>query len=253
MLRNPNISENLGKLPAFSTSKVDAILADANESISASLTNLGVVLSNKAIPFADKSTAIVKDTCDSMITAGFGTGIAIASGVPATNAELQKLDKSMQDAINYERSTRARVLGIKVIDKMTNTVDPRADIPNWAKTVGATLPSWSDASSKEKLVIMILDQIKKNLKDIQLFRNAQGITPPEQLATICSELFQTEFLLGVVEGLLFAAPADFKKVKTSDLTKSGEPMDAVVFFDRIKAAMASNDISGLVAAALLRK
>jgi len=252
MFHNPNISQSLDRLPTFNADAVDKVLADTNEKMSDSISALDAILRDRNVDIVDKCIALVKDTCDSLVTAGFGTGIAIVSGVPSSNPEIQKLDTMMKESIKYEENIRARVLGIKRINPDTQQVDVRAEVPNWAKTVGATLPSWSDPASKQNLAVMICDQIKKNLQEIAAYRK-DPVASPEKMAHLCSALLHTEFLIGVMEALAYAKPADFRAMTASYPRKDGASMTILEFFRAIKAAVEKADITGLIAVAVARK
>lgn len=266
MLHNPNISQSLDSLPTFSPSNVDAILSDVNKNMQQSLGILNGIIEDiqkekSRLPKGETSKELIDlqnkfvissvvDECDCLVTAGFGTGIAIASGVSSSNPEIQKLDALMKEAIANEEKIRARVLGIRRINRDTNQVDVRAEIPNWSKTVGATLPSWSDPASKQNLAVMIGDQIKRNFQEIAAYRKNPAVTR-EKMAEVCSALFHAEFLIGVMEGLLYAKPTDFKEMTATYPVKGGGTISITGFFREIKKGVKSNDITGLVAGAVL--
>lgn len=247
---NPDITrqEHLDKLPAFSASAVDAVLADTNLKLSESVKDTVEIIKNTTMPLVKRTIIMAKDICDCMLTSGFGTGVIIASGVSSSNSEVQTLDEAMKKVIQFEELSRARILKIKRINPDTGAVDARAEVPNWAKTIGATLPSWSDPASKQNLAVMMVEQIKKNLQEIVAFRkNPQGT--PERLASVCSALFHTEFLIGVLEGLYYAKPADFRAMTHTYDTPEGK-LGVAEFFKKLKNLVEKNDITGMVGAAI---
>lgn len=248
--RNPNITqqEHLEKLPAFTATAVDAVLADTNLKLSESVKDTIDIIKNQSIPLVERTIIMAKDICDCMLTSGFGAGVIIASGASSSNSEVQKLDEAMKKVIQFEELSRARILGIPRINKDTGATDSRAEVPNWTKTLGATLPSWSDAASKQNLAVMMVEQIKKNLQEIVSLKR-DAAPSRDKIASVCSCLYHTEFLMGVLEGLHYAKPADFRAM-THEYDVRGEKLKVAEFFKNLKKLVEKNDITGMVGAAI---
>lgn len=254
MLRNPNITEqtHLEKLPTFSNAVVDAVLADVNLKMSESVASVKMINDDKSLSAADKGVLIVKSICDCALTSGFGAGIMIASGVSPSNSEVQALDKKMEKLVYFEEWTRSNIFGIKRINKDTGGVDVRAEIPNWSKTVGAELPSWSDAKSRANLSVMIVSEIKKDLQIVIAFGRDYTTASKSNIAETCSTLFHLEFLMGLIEGLIYTKRSDFNAMTHKYAVKDKE-IDILTFVALLKSKLLKTDISTPIGIAMANK
>lgn len=258
---NPNIAqkEHLEKLPKFTQSALDTVLADVNLKISESRAEAKKMLSKDRpadISLEQGAIYYVRSLADCMITAGFGVGVIIASNATPTSEQIQALDSQFKNVISFEEVSRARILGIKRRDEAGN-VDVRAEPPGWGKTVGATLPVWGNSDSNQKMSLMIVDQIKADYQIIANFKNAPT-SDPNTVSEVFSKLLQLEFLVGVMEGLIYAKPSDFSAFKHEFKRKSPKTGEDVfenipTFFRGLKAAIEKKDISVPIGMAIAGK
>lgn len=253
MLRNPNITEqtHLEKLPTFSNAVVDTVLADVNLKMSESVASVVKIIKDESLSREQKMVLTVKSICDCALTSGFGAGIMIASGVSPSNSEVQALDKKMERLVYFEEWSRSRIFGISRINKDTGGVDVRAEIPNWSKTVGAELPSWSDAKSRENLSVMIVSEIKKDLQLVRAFSKDHDASNKSQISEICSKLFHLEFLMGLIEGLIYAKRSDFNAMTHTYDTKDGK-IGIPTFITALKGMLLKTDVSTPVGLAMAK-
>lgn len=240
----------LHNIPAYSQNNAEQIIDLVTSSVVAQRGEIRKFTTDKTASVYDRSFGMFVEVSKAILEAGFGLGVVIVSGnkSQAVNA----LEEQMEKLVTIEEAIRAKSLGIARVNPVTNTVDVKAEVPSWSKTVGSSLPSWSDAKSKQDLVVLIINQLRTNIQVIKAFKDAGGGSGT-QTALAASTMLHTEFLLGILEGFIYAKPADIKAMTaTFRMTVNKVPTDASIieYFTKVKEILQKIDVTGLIAAAV---
>ena len=242
----------IGNLPAYSDAVKDQIILSVVESISSQRAEVRKYTTNKEASLYDRSFGMFVETSAAFLDAGFGAAILLVSGSTDKDPVVADLDAQMEKLVNLEEAIRAKSLGIKRVNDSTNTVDVKAEVPNWSKTVGSTLPGWSDPKTRQDLVVLIINQLRTNIQILKPFKDAGGGTP-SQTAQAASTALHTEFMLGFLEGLTYAKPADMKGMTaTFPMVVDKVKTDATViqYFRRVKEIFQKVGITAIIATAV---
>ena len=257
----------IGNLPEkYSSSDKDAILAEVNSSISSLYRGIAIlnpkVQEQLKVPQAErarlaelteseKSKITILNSNAALLDCGFGVGLLVVSGGKKEDPVVDELDKNMAKLVGLEESIRARALGIPKKDPKSGLTDPRCEIPNWSKTIGAQLPSWGDPSQRKNLVSMIVSQVKSNTQAISQFKKAIAASAPVTRGTcteIVSTLLHTNFLFGVFSALAYAKPSDFKDMESYEV--KGTTYTTLAFMKLIESLFEKNRVDDVIATAI---
>lgn len=143
----------------------------------------------------DGGAVKIPNLAEAYYCAGFGMGLDIVSSDELPQAELTQLQSQMQSLLEIQDKIISIVSG-----------DEYAEIVNFGKQGGTGIPGWEDGRARQKLVTMILTQLKGDAKVL----TALNKKPSKQdLAQLISVLFYDWFLFGIIDSLLFTRPSDF--------------------------------------------
>lgn len=242
-------------IKAYSQADASSIIASSANDVAESRNDAMASAKNQSIALPDRIFGLVVAASKAFLDAGFGTGIMIVSG-EKTGQSADALEEQMGKIISIEEMIRATVQKIDKINKSTGTTDVKAEVPNWSKTVGATLPSWSSEKERQDLVTLILNQMKANVQIIAPFLKSRAENADaDQRALLASTSLNMEFLFGIVEAFLFAKRSEIEQMTaTWPIKKAGGVVQAgqEEFFETLKNAYRSFEVTSMIAGMVAR-
>jgi hypothetical protein len=257
----------IGNLPEkYSAADKDSIINEVNASISTLYRGIAILQPKvqeqlkvsqaerarlAELTDSERSKITILNSNAALLDCGFGVGLLIVSGGKKEDQVVDELDKNMAKLIGLEESIRARALGIPKKDPKSGLTDPRCEIPNWSKTIGAQLPSWGDPAQRKNLVSLIVSQVKSNTQSISQFKKSIAANAPVTrgaCAELASTLLHTNFLFGVFSALAYARQADFKDMESYEV--KGTKYTTLAFMKLIEGLFEKNRVDDVIATAI---
>ena len=209
-------------LPAYSAGAAKSILNSVVASVQDDIRRIIENNRNESEPLSSRSYKMFVEASKMALEAGLGTGIIIVSGMSKEDPEVDALDKQISTLVTLIEGIRSTILKVPRIDPTTKSVDVRVEIPNWGKTIGATLPTWNDAKSREDLVGLIINQIRTDIQILREFKSSTSMISPMQAANVATVDLQMEFMLGLMAAFVYSKPSDLKSMSLKFEMKGGQ-------------------------------
>ena len=141
--------------------------------------------------------------------AGFGVGLNIVSTDELDEDEFNALQDRAIVLIKKHQAARIKILNVP------DTVR-KAQIPDFGKAGGSAIPGWENDRARQKLVELILGQLKS---DIMILNSSKEEIESDDfdddgdkrlvIANGLSLLIYDQYLLGLIDSLMFARKSDF--------------------------------------------
>ena len=189
-------------LPAYSAGAAKSILNSVVASVQDDIRRIIENNRNESEPLSSRSYKMFVEASKMALEAG--------------------LDKQISTLVTLIEGIRSTILKVPRIDPTTKSVDVRVEIPNWGKTIGATLPTWNDAKSREDLVGLIINQIRTDIQILREFKSSTSMISPMQAANVATVDLQMEFMLGLMAAFVYSKPSDLKSMSLKFEMKGGQ-------------------------------
>lgn len=141
--------------------------------------------------------------------AGFGVGLNIVSTDELDEDEFNSLQDRTIVLIKKHQAARVKILNVP------DTVR-KAQIPDFGKAGGSAIPGWENDRARQKLVELILGQLKSDImilnsskQDIEADDFEDDGDKRLAIANGLSLLIYDQYLLGLIDCLIFARKSDF--------------------------------------------
>ncbi len=168
---------------------------------------------------------------------GMGTALLITSGSSIDAENRESFEKLFEFDITVER----------VCDAIVRGVDWKSiQLPNWDRTAGATLPSWSDESSRGELVNVLIKQVISNGMALSAITKSANPSVAEKVDAI-HRLAASRFIVGLIQGLIHSKKKDLEKM---EYQMQGGKTPVIALINRIQGILDKANAEGLVVRAI---
>jgi hypothetical protein len=188
------LQENLPK--EYNVETKDATLKSVNKTID-QLAASGDFLDN------------IEKLIEGYYCAGFGLGLNIVSTDELDNAAFDGLKDRTIVLLKKHQAARIKILNVP------DTVR-KAQIPDFGKAGGSALPGWENDRARQKLVELVLGQLKADVvilnswkEDIESDSFDDDGDKREAIANGLSMTIYDQFLIGLIDSLMFTRKSDF--------------------------------------------